>query len=363
VSTGSGTGTPIAAAAEPAALVIAQSYSHLAEMLYDLDLHGLAATKEAKALDRIRAASVWLAGKAGRFIPVTESRRYDGPGGRRLFIDPLLAVTTLVDDTITLTASDYLLYPRARHWDNGPYTTIEIDPDASALAAWTHERDIVAVSGRWGKYEETADTLATVANTTSISASETGLKVSDGSKVSPGMILLIGTEQAQVDATGAHSAATSKLSAAITGLTDDVISVDTGSEFKVGEIIRVDSEDMHIEGINANALAVTRKWNETEAATHADDSAIEVYRTYTITRGVNGTTAAIHLNGVAISRYLPPWDVNWIVREIAGLMYKKARGGFAGKSANAELGEVFYHDEFPKRQVDEVIKNYRLVSI
>src|SRR3990170_4338612 len=110
-------------------------YCTLAEVAYDLGLNGL--DDEAETLKRVRAASDFLDSKVGWFIPVTAARRFDGPRDRKtLFIDPLLAVTTLVDDTTTLTTSDYLLYPRNRHWENGPYTRISPDPDGTH-AAWS----------------------------------------------------------------------------------------------------------------------------------------------------------------------------------------------------------------------------------
>lgn len=337
-------------------------YACVGEIIYDLELSGLTARDEARMIERIRAASDWLDKKAGWFIPQTAVRRFDGPGGTVLFVDPLLAVTTLVDDTTTLTTADYLLYPRNRHWENGPYTRIEIDPDATSLTAWTHEADIIAITGRWGKYEESVATGAMVANTTSISASETALLVNDGSKLSAGMVLLIESEQALMETTGARTAATSLLNGALDSTQEDVV-VDNGAEFNVNEVIRVGTEDMRIEAIATHTLTVKRGWNGTTKATHLNDAAITVYRTYTIKRGVNGTTAAIHTNGKAISRYVAPWDVNWICRQVAALMHKKARTGFAGKTANAELGEIFYMDEFPKKQVEDVVKNYRLTTI
>ena len=342
-------------------------YATLAEMIFDLELPGIAKRHEAQTLGRLRAASDWLTMRAGRFVPVTETRRYDGPTlatgrGNPLFVDPLLAITSIANGATTLSASDYLLYPRSRHWANGPYTRIEIDPDASSLGAWSTVRDDIAISGRWGKYEESATTNATVANTTQIDASATALKVSDGSRVSPGMVLLVGTEQMIVDEAGAPVAATSLVNGAIDATNDQLV-VDNGAEFFTGEILQIGTEDLRIESINGNTLAVTRKWNETNADAIANDAAIKVYRQYTVQRGANGTTAAAHANGVAINRYVAPWDVNWLARQIAGLMLKKAKGGFAGKSGNAELGEVFYHDEFPKKQVADVVRAYALTGI
>jgi hypothetical protein len=240
----------------------------------------------------IRSASAWIDRRAGWFIPTTETRRFDGDGTGRLRVDPLLAVTTIIDDATTLASTDYLLYPRGRHWENGPYTSIEIDPDSSR-GFWTCERDVVSVAGRWGKYEESV-TLSgvTVANTTQITDSGTTLKVSNGPAVSAGMVL------------------------------------------------KIESEQMLVTGIS-------------------DLSAGE----YTVKRAVNGTTAAAHANGVAVSRYIPPEDVGYLCRQMAAIMREKARSKFAGKVGNADLGEVFYFQEFPKDPIKEIAKNYRIVRL
>lgn len=239
----------------------------------------------------IRAASSWIDRRAGWFIPVTQARRYDGDGGIRLRVDPLLAVTTLVDDATTLTTTDYLLYPRGRHWENGPYTSVEIDPDSSH-GFWSDERDTIAITGRWGKYEEARALGVTVANTSQIAADGAVLKVSNGQLVSAGMVLLVESEQILV-----------------TGLSD----------FENSE--------------------------------------------YTVTRAVNGTTAAAHANGVAISRYVPPDDVGYLCRQMAAVMREKARSKYAGKVGSAELGEAFYFQEFPKDPIKEIVRNYKITRL
>lgn len=248
--------------------------------------------EEAVALSRIRSASDYL-DRWGPFIPKTEAKRFDGPGGKVLFVSPLLSVTSLVDDTTTLTSSDYLLYPRNRHWEDGPYTRVETDPDGS-LGAWSHERDNIVITGQWGMYNRNESTGATVQNTTSISGSGTSLIVQSSAELCAGMVLLIESEQ----------------------------------------------------------LLTTAVTEENQNQT-----------TLTVKRGINGTAAAAHLNGVAISRYLPPHEVNWLCRQIAGLMHRKAQSGFSGRVGNAELGEVFYVSEFPKAVIAETLRPYRLTDI
>jgi len=85
-----------------------------------------------------------------------------------------------------------------------------------------------------------------------------------------------------------------------------------------------------------------------------------VYRTVTVERAVNGTTAAAHLLNAAISRYMVPDDILFLTKQIATLMINKARGGYAGKSGNAESGEVYYHDVFPRYEIERIKQNYRL---
>src|SRR3990167_2803481 len=92
----------------------------------------------------------------GRFFPKTETRSFDGPGGKVLFVPDLLSsAPTVVNDGITLAATDVVLYPRGRRWENGPYVRVEVDPDAASLSAWTTERDNITLAGKWGWADET----------------------------------------------------------------------------------------------------------------------------------------------------------------------------------------------------------------
>ncbi len=106
-------------------------------------------------------------------------------------------------------------------------------------------------------------------------------------------------------------------------------------------------------------ISVARGWENTKKATHADDSKINAYRTYAVTRGVNGTTAAVHASK-ALSRYEVPDDVKWLAKQIAALMKRKGNAGFAGKSGGGDMGEVFYYNEFPKTQMDRVQAYYKV---
>lgn len=337
-------------------------YCHLEQVRSDLGKPGESVTAtEESLIASIQAASDFIDQKLGMFIPLTETRRFDGTGRVDLQIDLLLTDednTTIIHDGDTLDASDVLFYPRSRYWENGPFSRIAIDPDASNLNVWTRERDIVSVDGGWGKYEET---IATGESITQADATTTELTAANGANISPGMILLIEAEQELVQSTGAATDSTGELNGEITADVD-VITMDDGSKVNVDEVIQIDVEDMRVLKINTNEVFVERSWNGTTAATHATATQVNVYRTFVAKRGINGTTAAAHDNKVA-SRYIPPNDINWLCRQIAGLMIKKAQSGFAGKTANIELGEVFYTDEFPRKPIAEIKKNYRVVQL
>jgi hypothetical protein len=60
--------------------------------------------------------------------------------------------------------------------------------------------------------------------------------------------------------------------------TESGIDVDDGDDFEILQTILVDSEQMYITGIATNTLTVVRGVNGTTAATHLDDAVIDVYR-------------------------------------------------------------------------------------
>ena len=334
-----------------------QIFCTIEELLADADDNG---GNAAALMKHMRAASQVILQEIGKFIPLTEEVRLDGNGKTRLFVPPLLAITSIVNGDDTLVSTDYLLRPNGRMWTDGPYTHLDVDPDAANLSTWYGEQDSVVINGRWGLYEKSEDTGANT-GASEQSASTTSLVVTNGSKVSPGMVCLIGSEQQLVTDYGAVTASVTTLSEDL-DLVEEEINVANGALVYVGEIIRCGFEQMKILDINSNTLYVKRGWNGTKKATHTSAGAVDVYRTFSVERAVNGTTAAIHTAGSDIYRYLVPEDVRILCVEIATLMRKKALGGFAGKSGNSELGEVYYHDMFPRFDLDRVRSHYQIAE-
>lgn len=324
------------------------------------DVKGFGSRPESEIMTFVRSASDWISLNLGDFIPVTASKRYDGTGDIDLTVHPLLAVTTLTDDGDALQSTDYLLYPRNRWYENGPYTRIRVDPDATTLNAWTYEEDVVVVTGRWGYYEESRTTGATVQNDP-LSSSGTSLVSSDGSVFFPGHVLLIGSEQLLVEATGAVTDSTADTNEAV-DISEEFIDVTDGTKVNAGEVILIDNEQMYVRDVISNTITVERGFNGTAKATHNTSVNVNVYRTFTVKRGVNGTTAAAHTQNTAISRYYVPYEVRYFCMQIASLMGRKEQTGYAGKTGSVELGEVFYHQEFPREVMSNIEREYLRVK-
>jgi hypothetical protein len=328
-------------------------YCSVSELCDDLDLPGV--KRESQVLGFIRSASEWIDNNLGQFLPSTETKRFDGNGRRELWIDPILTLTEIVVDETTLASTDYLLYPRQRCWGNGPYDRLHVDPDAVNLSSFTRELDVIKITGSWGLYDVTQPTGATVASQTDTA---TSLVVSNAGAISPGCLLLIGSEQELVTATGAASDSTADTSEGL-DVSEEEIDVTNGALFFAGELIRVDFEQMRIVDISTNTLLVARGYNATKRTTHLTGASVYVYRTFTVTRAANGTTAAAHTTA-AITRYVPPADVNYLARQITALMLRKSQTGYAGRTGNTELGQVFYHDEFPRDAIAKIKQAYYL---
>lgn len=319
-----------------------------------------AGADETRMLSAIREASDFLQKEIGWFIPVTQTLRFRAPeNAETLFVPPLLAVTSISNDGETLTSDDYLLHPDGGFWGNGPYSRIVADPDSALLFTWSDIVNGVEISGRWGKYERSGATGATVQNATAQTVGAGTLLVSDGSKVSPGMVLLIGTEQELVTGWGDPTASVTTASASV-AVTDQTITVTDASLVNVGEVIRIDFEQMKVldRRTSTYKLSVIRGWNGTAVVSHTSTTAVDVYRTVNVERGVNGTTAAEHLNGVAISRYFPPDEIVGLTKQIATLLVNKAKGGYQQRAGNAELGAVYYNEAFPRFEIARVKRSF-----
>lgn len=170
------------------------------------------------------------------FFAAVQTRYYQTryPGNVLLgYGDDLLSVTSLTTDDdgdrtygTTWTATDYDLEPVNAPYQSppSPFWKLRVAPNGDYCFP-TVERG-VKVTGLWGYYNVLQTSTATLAE--DLDTSETGVDVS------------------------------------------------SGTAFKVGQIVVIDSERLEITAISTNTLTVTRAVNGTTAATHSNGAAISV---------------------------------------------------------------------------------------
>jgi hypothetical protein len=136
-------------------MAIIQVFATVNEIHEGSELRG--SEKEFRVFEKLLAASQLLTMRVGHFLPVLEMRTLNAPKiSEKLFLPfSLLSVTSIVNDGTTLTEADYLLKPNGGHWANGPYTYIEIDPDATNISAWDTDADGIVITGRLGLWNAT----------------------------------------------------------------------------------------------------------------------------------------------------------------------------------------------------------------
>lgn len=94
---------------------------------------------------------------------------------------------------------------------------------------------------------------------------------------------------------------------------EPAVDVVSGTAVVAGQTIRIDSEDMRVESIATNTL--------------------------TVTRGINGTTAAAHTTGAAISILTPPDAIQEASLLLTARLYKRKDAVF-GVAGNIALGQI-----------------------
>ena len=175
------------------------------------------------------------------------------------------------------------------------------------------------------------------------------------------MDIFIGSEQELVTGFSTPSTSVTTLNGTV-DTSSDVITLANSALVNIGEVIRAEFEKMLVRDINTTThqASVQRGFDRTNRVQHLDKVAVDVYRTFIVERGVNGTTAATHAKDVAISRYLPPDDVLGLCRQMAVLNINKSRSGYAGKIGNDQTGVTYYNDEVPRYYFDRIKDAYQL---
>jgi len=335
--------------------VFAQTYCSLAEIDEDSELFG--SEREAKIFEKIQAASNFLEKEIGWFLPVSMTRKFNGHGRSTLLIPPLLSLTSLINNGATLSAASYSLQPDGRHYANGPFSEIHAAPGVAVAAfCWSSYENGVEVTGKWGLYDYLKSLGATLG--ADQSANAVTLQVDNGALASPGMVIVIGDESEFIESThSTPSAAVTTLNGALDAVSDQV-TFTNGTLINIGETIRVDLEQMKVIDRNGNVGYVQRGWNKSRKASHTTGANVDVYRTFRVTRAVNGTSAAAHTTAAAISRQTVPGDVRQLTLKIASRMLKDSSSGYSGVIGDGMGGNTMYLYVLPK-ELEDIKRNYK----
>ena len=329
--------------------VFAQTYCSLAEIDEDSELFG--SEREVKIFEKIQAASNFLEKEIGWFLPVSMTRKFNGNGRSKLLIPPLLSLSSLVNDGATLSEASYVLLPDGRHFANGPYSEIY-----AYGSTWSCHENGVEATGKWGLYDVLKALGATLGAEQSSSALT--LQVNNGALVSPGMVVVIGDESEFVDSTNSTpSAAVTTLNGALDAVSD-TFTFTNGALINIGETIRVDLEQMKLLDRNGHTGYVQRGWNKSRKTNHVTGANVDVYRTFNVTRAVNGSSAALHANAAAVSRQMVPGDVRQLTLKIASRMLKDSSSGYSGVIGDGMGGNAMYLYVLPK-ELEDIKRNYK----
>jgi hypothetical protein len=145
-----------------------------------------------------------------RFQPVTQTRYYSPRNPWCLHTDDILAVTALhTDDNgdrtygTTWSTADWELSPPNATADSPPqpYTQIDVRPDGDE--AFSIERRSARVAGAWGYYDVREPAAGTVNE--ALNATSTSVGVSSTSAFEVGQMLLLESEQLEVNSIGTTS--------------------------------------------------------------------------------------------------------------------------------------------------------------
>lgn len=257
----------------------------------------------------------WLNRHKHGCAPTDATRYFEWPAQNyarawRLWFDEneLITPTSIVSGGVTLTVDDDVFLEPVN--SGPPYTYAEINLDSSSSFENAGRRQrAVSITGTWGLGDDQkpAGTLASAVN-----ASVTAWDVSDASLVGVGSLLLADGERVRV--TGRSPLSTGQTLASGMDLLDSdrELVVADGTAIHSGEIITVDTERMKVLSVTGNVVLVQRAWDGSPLDEHLAGATVYADRRLTVERGAQGTTAASHSQGAAITA----WEVPDLIRDL-----------------------------------------------
>lgn len=249
----------------------------------------------------VNASRAWDRWTFRHFYPLQATRYYDYTPGSQLkfqadLLEPLTVTTQ--NGAVTITADQYYLLCGGRY-DLIPYDRLELRTDKGICFSFAGTAQKAnAVTGIWGYHPDYGNAWElsgdAVQNTAGLDASGTSLQVT-------------ATDVPDLD-----------------GLMP---------LFQRGQILRVEDEYLHVRRIMSPTIML-------------------------VTRGANGTTAATHAKGKAISIWRPWPDVWEAVCELAAYLYDLKDSQVYDVTATAETGMMVIPKGIPA-QVKLAVRAYR----
>lgn len=322
-------------------------------------------TLDSVILRHIEAAGQEIEARDGKwFLPITQTRTYPWPSGEIprgfvLYLDwPLLSLTSMTSDNgiTAVTTGNLFLEPNNL---GPPYHRIEVDRATSEDFSFLNTpQRALGVTGAWGYHDrrETAGNLDGALTT----ATETTVALTRGDVVGVGDVILVGSEQMWVTARTSADLAQNLSSGVTTAdVTDTTLVIDGAptDAVRVGEILRIGSEHLRVTAINSTtSFEVQREWDGTTLATHSASDDVFIFRTYTVERGVNGTTAATQTDDAAVTRYkAPPLAESLVIAEVIAILAQEH--AHFGRTVGTGEGQT----EMTGRGLHDLRKRFRAV--
>ena len=259
-------------------------------------------------------------------------------------------MTQLVSGGVTIPLSAVYLEPVNNPQKLRPfYSYLELDRSQSYAFGNNapSPQHSIAITGTWG-YGAAADLAGTLA--ANVGSSDTTITTSDGSKIGPGDLMILGYGQSTAPFPSAAGYAGSigaytgerilvtDVSTVTTGLTQSGSGVTTASAsdqaltttgsgaLNAGEVIVLDQEDMLVEQIVGSVATVRRAWNGTTLSPHSG-ATIYAFRTFSVARAQLGTSATTYPSGANVYKHrVPPLIHDLAIAEAAGQVLQEGSG-------------------------------------
>lgn len=242
-----------------------------------------------------------------RFHPEVTTKKFDWPTPQTaetwrvwLYASDLWRLDSLTSGGTPIPTTDVILEPQ---WEGPPYTSLQIRLSGhSSLQAGSTWQQAVEIAGMWGYLGE-IDPTTTL--TTALTAGATTITAATSTGISAGATLTIDSEILAVTGRSSALAGTSLTGTVDADESDVLLAVTDTGAVTPGELITIDAERMQVVDVTTG-LVVRRAVQGSVLTSHTTGTAVYADRSWTVARGMGGTTPAAHAPSSVVSRVRAP---------------------------------------------------------